>query len=46
MNTPTQDRNHETVIYYIDYEGIPMECTKEEYEAEQERLRIQSGGAK
>jgi len=42
MNTFTKDRNFETVIYYIDYEGCPMECTKEEYEAEQERLNSQA----
>ena len=32
--------------YYIDYEGCPMECTKEEYEAEMERLKAQTGDAK
>ena len=32
------------MMYWIDYEGCPMECTKEEYEAEQKRLLAQMGG--
>ena len=31
-------------IYYIDYEGCPMECSKEEYEKEQDRILLQVGG--
>ena len=39
------DHNDGKAKYYIDYEGCPMECTKEEYDAEMERLKAQTGGA-
>ena len=29
-------------MYYIDYEGCPIECTEEEYNKEQERMLSQT----
>jgi hypothetical protein len=44
---PAEDKRK---IYYIDYEGCPLECSKEEYEKEMARIAYQTsypqGGAK
>lgn len=32
--------------YWIDYEGCPLQCTKEEHDKEMERLNFQCGKEK